>query len=168
MQTQIWDPVVRIFHWLTATGFLVDYWLIEDGQLHRWIGYGVAGLLLVRIIWGLVGSRNARFSSFFPTPSRLGAYLSALARGERPQPDGHNPVGALMVLTLMVLLAALVLSGWMSRLDMFWGVDWVEETHEILASLIQILVVVHVAAVLASDLFWKERLLRAMVTGQRD
>jgi cytochrome b len=168
MSAQVWDPFIRVFHWLAAAGFLVNYWLIEDGPAHRWIGYGVAGLLVARILWGLVGTRNARFASFFPTPSRLSRYLAAIARGEHPPTEGHNPVGALMILTLLTLLSALVLSGWMMRWDLFWGVDWVEKTHKILATAIQILVVVHVSAIIFLDLVRHEGLLRAMVTGRRD
>ena len=70
----VWDPWVRIFHWSTASLFLLDYWLLEGGEPpHEYVGYAVGALLVLRLIWGLIGSRNARFSNFWPTPARLAA-----------------------------------------------------------------------------------------------
>ena len=165
--TKVWDPVVRLFHWGTAAAFLTNYWFIEDGDIHEWLGYGIACLLFIRIIWGFVGSQHARFSDFFPTPSKLKCYVTTLVKGEHASTVGHNPIGGLMILTLMCLLAGISLTGWFMTLDMFWGVPWPEEVHELLADITQGLVFVHVAVILIMDIFFKEGLVRAMITGRK-
>ncbi|MDH3694170.1 MAG: cytochrome b/b6 domain-containing protein [Gammaproteobacteria bacterium] len=165
MQIKVWDPFVRLFHWSVVILFLTNYWLIESGSLHDWLGYTLAALVAMRLIWGVIGSPYARFSNFFPTPRRLKSYLSNLMNGQPTRNVGHNPIGSMMILILLSLLIVLSISGWMIGLDMFWGVDWVETLHETTANIIQILVVFHVAAVLAADLWHKEGLLKAMITG---
>jgi cytochrome b len=77
---------------------------------------------LVRVCWGFVGTRHARFRDFVPSPARLAGYLSALRRGREPRHLGHNPAGAVMMLVLMLLLAGVSITGWMQSLDTFWGV----------------------------------------------
>jgi cytochrome b len=168
MKTQVWDPFVRVFHWATATLFLANYWLIEDGPVHRWLGYGVAGLVIARTLWGVFGSPHARFGDFVPTLAQVLAHVRSIVRGEHPSSVGHNPLGALMIIALLVLLAALCLTGWTMGLDVFWGVEWLEEAHEAIATLIQGLVLIHVAAVLAADILYREGLIRAMVTGYKE
>ena len=165
MKIKVWDPVVRSFHWTTALIFFANYWLIDDGPVHRWLGYGVAALILGRVVWGVIGSPHARFSNFFPTPARVKSYLQALWRGEHPVVVGHNPLGALMIIALLVMLSLLTVSGWMIGLDVFWGIDWPGEIHEALAEVIHVLVGIHVAAVVLSDTLFDEGLLRAMITG---
>lgn len=156
MKIKVWDPVVRSFHWATALIFFANYWLFEDGPVHRWLGYGVAALIMVRTVWGVVGSPHARFSNFFPTPARIKTYLQAIQRHEHPVVVGHNPLGGLMIITLLVLLSMLTATGWMMGLDLFWGVDWVEDSHETLATVIHVLVGIHVGAVVLSDTLLKE------------
>lgn len=165
---KVWDPVVRLFHWGIAAAFLTNYWFIHDGDIHEWLGYGIACLLFIRVVWGVVGSKHARFSDFFPTPSRLKRYIATLLKGEHESTLGHNPMGGLMILTLMCLLAGITLTGWFMTLDMFWGVPWPEEVHMLLSDITQGLVFIHVAVVLTMDLFFKERLVRAMITGKKN
>src|SRR4051794_16076275 len=128
----VWDPVVRIFHWTVVAGCLANLFIVEDGKLaHQVIGYAVAAVLVVRVVWGFVGTRYARFNDFVPGPRRLREYLTLVARGREPRQLGHNPAAAaVMMLVLMTLLAAVSVTGWMTTLDAFWGVEWVEELHE--------------------------------------
>ncbi len=168
MRVKVWDPVVRGFHWTTALVFFANYWLIEDGPVHRWLGYGVAALVALRLVWGVVGSPHARFADFFPTPARVKTHMRALLRREHPAIIGHNPFGGLMIVALLALLAMVTATGWMTGLDPFWGVDWVEDSHETLASLIHVLVGIHVAAVVSADTLRGEGLLRAMITGYKN
>lgn len=167
-RTRVWDPFVRLFHWATATVFFTNFWLIEDGPWHRWLGYGVAILLLARVVWGIFGSPHARFMDFFPTVPRLRNYLGALRRGQHPVHAGHNPAGAVMILALLTCLAGLCISGIMMRMDMFWGVDWVEEAHESVAVATHILVALHVSAIIITDRLFGEGLLAAMIHGYKD
>ncbi len=165
MQIKVWDPFVRLFHWSVAVLFLANYWLIESGSVHDWVGYTLAALVVMRLVWGVIGSPYARFDNFFPTPRRVRIYLSRLVNDQPTMVVGHNPIGSLMILMLLSLLITLSISGWMTGLDMFWGVDWVEILHETVADITQIFVVVHVAAIFTADLWRKEGLLKAMVTG---
>nr|WP_245261958.1 cytochrome b/b6 domain-containing protein [Ancylobacter sp. FA202] len=164
----VWDPVVRIFHWTVVAGCLLNLFVVEDGEaLHEIIGYVVAAVLVVRVIWGFIGTPYARFAAFVPGPRRLAQYLSALAKGREPRMLGHNPAGAVMMLALMALLAATCVSGWMMGLDAFWGADWLEETHEWLANSILVMALLHAAAALIESRRHRENLVLAMITGRK-
>ena len=165
MKVKVWDPFVRCFHWTVALVFFANYWLFDDGPLHRWLGYGIAGLIALRLAWGVIGSPHARFADFFPTPSRLRAYVRALLRREHPVVLGHNPLGGLMIVALFTLLALLAATGWMMGLDPFWGADWVQDIHEILANVILVFAGIHIAAVILTDVVLEQGLFRAMITG---
>src|SRR5690606_40509950 len=95
----VWDPLVRIFHWTLATACVLNLWVLESGEAwHRWIGYYAAGAVVVRILWGFVGTPYARFSSFWPTPCRLLFYLSELLWGEHRYLVGINTLGGSFML----------------------------------------------------------------------
>jgi cytochrome b len=165
---KVWDPVVRLFHWLVVTGCILNLFILEEGHLaHRVTGYVIAGALAVRIIWGFVGSRHARFSDFVPTPRRLADYIGASLRGEQPRMLGHNPLAALMMLALMFLLGATALTGWMSTLDVFWGVRLLRHLHGFFANGIMALAFLHAAAGLFESWLHRENLIWSMVTGRK-
>lgn len=167
-EVSVWDSFVRLFHWSIVTLFLLNFWLLEDGEsAHEWVGYSIGGLLLARVLWGFFGTHNARFSSFFPTPNRLRVHAQELRQGSHDPAMGHNPLGGLMVLFLISMLALTVVSGWMQTLDQFWGVDWVEELHEWAANITMIAVVVHVSAVILMGRVLGIQLIRPMITGKR-
>lgn len=162
----VWDRFVRIFHWLVALGFLLNYWLLEGGdQPHVWVGYGVAALVLARVVWGFCGPDNARFASFWPTFTRVRYCLQHFA-AECRQHRGHNAVAGLMVIFLLTGLILTAVSGWMQTLDRFWGEEWVEWLHEMSAWLVMAAVVVHVGAVVLIQWLFKVPLIRAMVVGK--
>ena len=164
----IWDRVVRGCHWSVATLFLLDYWLLEGGEsAHEWVGYALAALVFVRIVWGFVGSQHARFRDFLSTPVRLRQYLERFPPDHRAWP-GHNPLGALMVLFLWFMLLLTAASGWMQELDAFWGEEWPQCLHEYAADAVMIAVVVHVAAVLLMQRLTGVSLVRTMISGRRD
>jgi len=164
----VWDPVVRLFHWTIVTGVVLNLWVFEHGKyLHRVTGYVVVAALAIRVIWGVIGTRHARFSDFFPTPRRVMAHISALQRGEDPRRLGHSPLGALMMLTLMAILAGLGLTGWMMGLDAFWGVKWVENVHGLMANGVTALAILHIAAAVIESVRHRENLPWAMVTGRK-
>lgn len=166
-EIKVWDPLVRIFHWTLALACVLNLWLIEDGSdLHEWLGYYATAAVLVRIAWGFIGTRYARFSSFFPTPNRLKAYLGTMLQG-KGHSLGHNPLGGLMILGLMALVLLLGLTGWMMSLDLFWGEEWVEELHEGLAEILMVLVLIHVSVVSLYSRFGKDNLIKAMWTGRK-
>lgn len=164
----VWDPLIRIFHWATAALFVANYWLLEAGETaHEWVGYAIAALLTMRVVWGFTGSENARFASFVPTSARLRRHWQQMRSRRFDPAEGHNPIGALMILLLLLLLAATAISGWMQGLDRFWGEDWVEQLHEYAADTLMAAAVVHVCAVIAMSRFTGLRLIRTMIGGRR-
>jgi len=175
----VWDPLVRLFHW-SLVGFFTLAWLTEDDfqSLHQWSGYAVAGLVGFRVIWGLIGTRHARFSDFVRGPREIRAYLKSLLTRHPRHYLGHNPAGGAMVVLMLIGLAALTLTGMMlaaadgsgplvgTWLGGFAEHD-VKEVHEFFANLMLLLVFVHVGGVLVSSLLHRENLVRAMLTGHK-
>ena len=178
----VWDPVVRVFHWalVVAVGaaFLSqDEWL----GLHVVAGYSILGLVLLRIVWGLVGTRHARFGDFFFGPATVIDYLKKLALFRAPRYLGHGPAGGTMVLALLISLLATALTGlavyggqeyagpmWtvMARLDDAWA-GVAEGAHEFFAGITLLLASLHIAGVLFSSLAHRENLILAMITGRK-
>jgi cytochrome b len=163
----VWDVVVRGSHWAVAALVFFDYWDDSGGPLHRWLGYIAAALVLLRLLWAGVGSRHARFESWWPSPARLREHLAALRAGRASSTLGHNPLGALMMLALWSLILALAVTGWMSRLDAFWGDDGIKDIHAVLADTLIALVGVHIVAALVMSRLHGENLVLAMVTGRK-
>jgi cytochrome b len=165
---KVWDPLVRIFHWSLVASFAVA-WATGDEweRLHIWAGYAAAALIAFRLLWGVAGPRYARFGQFVKSPGAALRYLRAMMSGHERRYLGHNPAGGLMIVALIAALAGVSLTGWMYTTDAFWGVEWVEETHEALANLLLILVGLHVAGVVVAGLRHHENLVRAMVTGRK-
>lgn len=164
----VWDAPVRVMHWLMVLSF-AGAWLSAESErwrlVHITLGYTLAGLVVARLLWGLVGTRHARFTSFVRGPSAALAYLRGLASGRAPHHSGHNPAGGWAVIALLALGAATTALGWAVESDL--GGEWLEETHEALATGMLIVVGLHVLGVIASSLAHRENLVRAMVTGRK-
>lgn len=166
---KVWDPLVRVFHWSLVACVLLNRFVLEAGDPpHQWVGYLAAALVSVRVVWGFVGPRHARFSDFFPTPARLRAHLQGWFAGEPPHTVGHNPLGALMMLALMGLVLSLGVTGWMQGTDTYFGEEWLQELHETLANALILLAGLHAAAALVMGRIERVRLIRAMVTGVKE
>jgi cytochrome b len=165
---KVWDPVVRLFHWGLAVSFAVAWLTAETwDNLHEWVGYLAAALVAVRVFWGLVGSRYARFRQFVRPPAAALTYLRDVVAGRERRYLGHNPAGAVMIVALIAAMAGTALTGWMFTLDAFWGVGWIEDLHEGLASLMLVMVAVHVAGVVIASARHRENLVRAMISGRK-
>ena len=109
---QVWDPLVRVFHWTLVIAFTVAYLSGEESlALHVWSGYAVGGLIVLRILWGFIGPQHARFADFAFGPLAGLRYLGDLVRGRSRRYVGHSPAGAAMVFALLVTLVLLVGSG---------------------------------------------------------
>lgn len=181
---KVWDPLIRIFHWSLAGAFSIAWMTAEGdfGGLHTWMGYTILGLVALRLVWGVIGSKHARFTSFVKGPEAALGYLKGLFTGKAKSYEGHNPAAGLMVVALLVSLtftgvAGMALYGveehagplaaWMAPYGDRMA-DFLEEVHELLAGLTLTLVVFHVLGVLASSLAHGENLIRAMVTGHKE
>jgi cytochrome b len=162
---QVWDAFVRIAHWTLVT-CLIAAWFTRR-EVHEWIGYAAGAVVALRILWGFVGSRHARFSQFVRAPAATLAYARAVAAGCAPRYLGHNPLGAWMIVALLAVVALTAASGWLSVTERYWGVAWVQDTHEALADVLVALVALHLAGVAHASLRHRENLVRAMFTGRK-
>jgi cytochrome b len=165
---RVWDPFVRIFHWSLVALFIVAFVTGDEiERLHVVAGYAIAALVVLRIVWGFIGPRHARFSDFVRSPAIALDYLRQSIQGRAPRHLGHNPAGALMTLALLAMLIAISATGIMMTTDAFWGAQWVEDVHEALVYATLGLVVLHVAGVLFASYEHGENLVKAMITGRK-
>jgi len=165
----VWDLPVRVFHWLLAASFAGAFLTAESERVrdvHVALGYTFAGLLAFRIVWGLVGSRHARFASFVRGPGAVVRYLRSLVTASPEHHAGHNPAGGWAIVAMLLLGLAVAATGYANYVG--WGGDALEELHEGAANAMLALVVVHVVAVLVSSFLHRENLIGAMVTGRRE
>lgn len=166
---KVWDPMVRIFHWSLVVAFGTNALVIDDdSKLHEWVGYGVVGLVLLRILWGFVGRGYARFASFPPSFSGARQQLTDIATHRDTAHVGHTPLGALMIYNLLAALLVVGLSGYLMTTDLFWGTEWPEELHELAVTWTEISVVLHILAVIFESRRSGVNLPRAMVLGYKD
>jgi cytochrome b len=162
----IWDRYIRLFHWSIVAVFFLNHFITED-DLHDYLGYFLLGLLVARVVWGFCGSQHARFASFFPTPSGINHHIKQIKTKTVDPTEGHNPLGGLMILLLLILLFSVCITGWMMGLDQFWGIEWVETVHELLSNIILAAVLFHVAAVLVMSKLTGINLIKTMISGER-
>lgn len=174
MTQRVWDLPLRLFHWLLvlgvtgaiATGLAGGNWM----SWHADLGVLVAGLLVFRLVWGLLGSTYARWSTIVRAPFSLRSYL----RGQWQQP-GHNPLGSLSVLAMIALLIAQTVTGLLAYDDIALRgplarlVDtdtslWLTDIHRLLKNLLILLIVLHIAAIITYQLRGK-KLVQAMLHG---
>lgn len=177
---KVWDPLVRVFHWSLVSAFFIAY-ITEDNllDLHVYAGYLIGGLLVFRLIWGIVGTRYARFTNFVKRPSEVWAYLKSILSLHPRRYLGHNPAGGAMVIALLLSLILTTVSGIaiygieesagplaasLSGAGEFWE-DVAEELHEFFANATLALVFFHVLGVLMTSLQHKENLVKSMVDG---
>lgn len=163
---KVWDPLVRIFHWSLVAAFGANALLTDpEGRLHEVIGYVALGLVGFRLVWGLIGSRHARFADFPPSASAALGQMQEMATGRRRAHMGHSPLGALMIYNLLAVLVVIGVSGFLMTTNTWFGVEWVEELHEVAVTWAEISVLAHVGAVILESRRLRVNLARAMVTG---
>ncbi len=167
-EVKVWDLAVRLFHWSLVLAFALA-WLSADewDQFHNTAGYIIAGLLGFRILWGLVGTRHARFSDFLYRPSTVLQYLRDSLAGRAKRFLGHNPAGGAMVIALLLSLIGVTISGIAMTSNRFWGVEWVEDGHEVLATVTLVLVALHIVGVIYASFENRENLVKAMISGYK-
>jgi cytochrome b len=164
----VWDLPTRIFHWALAGSFVVAFVTADSERwrdVHVLAGYTMLALVAFRVLWGIVGSRYARFASFPPAPRRAIAYLRDLIAGRAPSVTGHNPAGAIAI---YALLATALLAG-ITGLAVFndIGGHALEEVHEVAANAMLALVGLHLLGVLVGSLAHGENLAKSMLTGYK-
>ena len=176
---KVWDPLIRIFHWSLVCFFFIAYITEDDWMvIHSYAGYSVILLLCFRILWGVAGTKFARFSNFITSFSTIKSYLKQLFSGNAKHYLGHNPAGGMMIMILIISLILLTLSG----LALFstegngplagtfftqWPAKPLEGIHEFLANFTILLVFVHICGVVISSMLHKENLIKSMTIGHK-
>jgi cytochrome b len=159
----VWDAAVRLLHWALAALVLFDFIVDDGGLVHRTTGYLAAGVIPLRLAWGAFAGGEASLAALTPSFAGTVAYLRSGAR----RTVGHDPLGVWMVWLLWTLVLLLGVTGWMSRLDAFWGDDGIREVHAAIADVLMIAVALHLAGVALMSWLWRENLLGAMFTGRK-
>jgi cytochrome b len=163
---RVWDAPTRVFHWLLVFSFAGAYLTSESERwslVHITLGYTLGGLIAFRLGWGFVGTRYARFASFVKGPSEVLQYAKSMATLKPKHFVGHNPLGAVAIVLLIVSGIAIVVTGYAAFNEI--GGEWVAELHEVSSHIMLILVGVHIVGVIAASWLHKENLARAMVNG---
>ena len=179
---KVWDPLIRLFHWSLVIAFFTAY-ITEDDFLtvHIYAGYTVLGLILFRIIWGLIGTRHARFSDFITPPRVAWQYLKDTLQLRAKRYLGHNPAAGAMIALLLLSLIFTTLTGlatygavesagplgnWLGNIGES-GENLLEEVHDFFANFTVMLVAIHVSGVIIESLLHRENLVRSMFHGYK-
>jgi cytochrome b len=200
--TLVWDPLVRFGHWALVAAFAVAYFSAEEeaggpDPLHVWGGYVVGAIVVLRVVWGFVGPRHARFSDFVRSPIVALAYFRDLLYGRARRYVGHSPAGGAMVIALLVFLAATVATGLIAYEEEGKGPlaaimvtdakvngdeaghralaerggerteSAIGELHGLIANITVALVVSHIFGVAVASFVHRENLVLAMITGRK-
>lgn len=190
----VWDIFVRVFHWFLVLLVLLAFLTGDDARsLHFFFGYAILVLIGLRLVWGLIGTRHARFASFITPPREAWSYLKGLLTGRSRHYLGHNPAAAWMVVALLLILLLVNGSGHLAKPDQPQGYakalkqvslvtpayadddfggegesgGFIGEIHEALAGLLIGLIGLHVCGALLSSLLHRENLVAAMVHGRK-
>jgi cytochrome b len=167
----IWDLPTRLFHWLLSAGFVaaavIALLLGEDSPLfpyHSIIGLTIGLMVCLRVIWGVAGTRYARFGSFIFGPGAVIEYMKGALVGGGKRYIGHNPGSAVAIFALLGLVLAMAVTGIM----LGQGNEGVEEIHEILAYVTVGVVVVHILGVVFHTIRHRENITASMIHGRKN
>ena len=178
----VWDLPVRLFHWLLVLSMVASYVTAEIGfdtmQIHMYLGYWTIGLVIFRVLWGFVGPKHARFSSFLRGPAGIWRYAKALGAGTMIESAGHNPLGGLSVILLLALVAFQAFTGLFTTDDIVWtgpyngavSSEWATRLthwHHMNFNFILAAVALHLLAIAFYFLVKKQNLIGAMVHGKK-
>ena len=164
----IWDFPTRIFHWLQLIAFSSAY-LTSDSERYRDIhvamGYIMLGLLVFRLLWGVIGTPYARFNSFWFRPGEIANYLLSLVKRSTRHYVGHNPLGSVAVWLLLGNGLFICITGVMALQDD--ASDTIVSLHGIATNIMLVLIALHLAGVVLSSIMHRENLVLSMITGYK-
>ena len=176
----VWDVPTRLFHWLLVIFVIFSYVTGNIGgnamQYHEWSGFTILALLLFRLVWGFVGSRESRFMTFVRGPSAVVRYATTLLRSDSTHYRGHNPLGGWSIIALLFTLLVQAGTGLFANDDIVtegplfdWvskaASDWLTRVHKLNQQVIIVLVCVHVLAILFYFFYKHDNLVKPMITG---
>lgn len=164
----VWDPLVRLIHWTLLIAILLNGLILEpEGNWHHWVGYMAVALVAIRTIWGLLGPRPARFSAFPPRPKAALQHAREFFSETRTLHLSHNPLGALMAYNIWLTILAMGVTGYMMGTVRFFGLDWVEELHELAFNWLLLSIALHLLGVLVETKLSGVSLVKAMLDGRK-
>ena len=171
MKVPFWDPWVRITHWSLVGIVILKRFVLEDGgDWHLWLGYAACVLVALRVIWGFIGSRNARFAEMlksWPPRGQVLQHLARYLRNQTPRYLNHPPLALVVMSGMLGCILGLGMTGWMLGLDRFFGEEWLEEAHELLSHGLILLAVAHISGVLRASWLNRENLIASMIHGRK-
>ncbi|MEY4249175.1 MAG: hypothetical protein RJA87_808 [Pseudomonadota bacterium] len=181
VRAKLWDGPTRMFHWALVILMGLAWWSVEANQTewHLWAGYGILGLIVFRLIWGLAGSASARFSTFVKGPVVTLAYAKTLSRRSAGEMVGHNPLGGWSVMAILAAILSQVVtglfavdvdgleSGPLSDRVSFETGRLFSEWHDLSFTAIKFLVVLHLSAIAFYALYKRANLITPMITGYK-
>ena len=179
----VWDLPTRLFHWLLVVLVVISFVSGNIGgnamQYHEWSGFTILALLLLRLVWGVVGSRESRFATFVRGPSTVVRYATTILRSDSTPFRGHNPLGGWSIIAMLLALLVQAATGlfanddittegplfdWVSKATS----DWLTRVHKLNQEVIIALVCIHVLAVLFYLFHKLENLVNPMITGVKE
>ncbi|MEM8839363.1 MAG: cytochrome b/b6 domain-containing protein [Pseudomonadota bacterium] len=180
--SKVWDLPTRLFHWALAATVIAGWYLgyyreFSTIDYHFYLGYATGGLLIFRLIWGVVGPPSARFINIVPGPRRLITYIASVAKRRPSGVAGHNPLGGLSVVALLAVLTVQVVAGLFAEddslfasgpLESYVSLRWTafaNEVHYISSRVLLVLVGLHLTAILFYQVWKRENLITPMLTG---
>ena len=167
-KVEVWDLFVRFFHWSLVVSFAAAYITGDAWRgLHIAAGYAALALIAARMLWGVAGTKYARFSQFLKPPAAVAAYMRDVFHKREARHLGHNPAGGAMVIAILILLSALCASGVLLTSDAFWGSETMDTIHGTLADIMVVCIAVHVWGVVFTSIRTRENLIWTMITGQK-
>lgn len=178
----VWDLPLRLFHWLLVLGMGASWATAEAGfewmKVHIYLGYWTLGLIIFRILWGFVGPRHARFAGFLHGPTGIWRYARGLAAGTMIHTAGHNPLGGISVIVMLVLVGFQAVTGLFATDDIVWTgpynaavsdrtADTLTRLHHANFNIVLAAVALHIMAIAFYFIFKKQNLIAAMLHGKK-
>jgi len=180
-QQKVWDAPTRLFHWLIVGLVAFSWWTAEEHMMdwHRPSGFIIVGLLVFRIWWGFAGPATARFSHFVKGPGAIMSYIPKLQAKDYKPAFGHNPLGALSVVAILLALVAQVglglfamdkdglESGPLARFVSYETAEEIGDLHEDAFNILLVLIAVHILAIAFYVVVKRANLIGPMINGRR-
>lgn len=178
----VWDLPTRLFHWVLVASIAGSYLTAEAGapsmKWHMYLGYWTLGLVIFRVLWGFFGPKHARFSEFFK-PGRVGGYMATLLRRDSPPTVGHNPLGGLAVIVMLLMVAIQAVSGLFISDDIVWSGPWnpavsgatadrMASIHHLNFDILLWVIGLHVLTILFYAFYKRQDLVGPMFTGYKN
>lgn len=165
----VWNKFIRLTHWLVAVIIVLNMFVYADGDdLHIWLGYIAAGIVLLRLVYGFISRDQAHSLSNFPlAPSSLIQFSKDKINHHDRKYPGHNPAASSIYILIWLCVFGLAITGWMLGLDRFFGDETVEQAHVIINTILQVAIVIHLLGMLLDSIQFKRKAWMGMFTGRK-